>query len=63
MKRAIYVEEELQEVPNEYQDIFPDAVAAGLQQPQVHHDLPLLELSWSWVGHGSSSPAWADKKV
>ncbi|KAM1648483.1 hypothetical protein ACFX2K_009873 [Malus domestica] len=36
------------------------AVTAGPKQPQVSHDLLALELSWSWVGHGSSGPAWAN---
>lgn len=34
-------------------------VGAGPLQPQVHHDLFILELPGSWVGHGSSSSAWA----
>ncbi|KAM1873561.1 hypothetical protein ACFX13_007379 [Malus domestica] len=32
------------------------AVAAGLKQPQNHHDLCSLELLWSRVGHSSSVP-------
>lgn len=30
-------------------------VAVGLQQPQGHHELYLLELSWPSVGHDGSS--------
>lgn len=40
-----------------------EAVAANLQQPQNIHDSPPVELPWSWVGHSSSGPSWADQEV
>ena len=41
--------------------LLPEVVAAGLQQPHDRHESSLLELPWSRVGHGSSSPSWANK--
>lgn len=38
-------------------------VATGLQQLHGHHELHLLQLSWYWVRHGSSSLSWAYSEV
>ncbi|KAM1823103.1 hypothetical protein ACFX13_025759 [Malus domestica] len=37
--------------------------AVVAQQPQGNHDLHLVELPWSWVGHSSSGPSWVDSQI